>query len=109
MCVHKIKTTSGSLLDTLCLEEPDDDCDYYGLNRNIDNSHIDITALHLNIRGLNSKIGKLMYLIDNSFKYQSPEIVMLCKTWLKSNSPSHNQLLVLLKQTKQQCSMQLNK
>ena len=41
----------------------------------------------MNIRGLNSKIGELMYLIDNSFKYQSPEIVMLCETWLKSNSP----------------------
>ena len=87
MCVHKLEVTSSNLLDTLCLEEPDDNCDYYGLNKNIDNSHFDITALHLNIRGLNSKIGELTYLIDNSFKYQPPEIVMLCETWLKSNSP----------------------
>ena len=62
-------------------------CDYHDLNKGVDNSNSDITAIHLNIRGLNSKLGELTHLIDNSFICQPPEILMLCETWLKSNSP----------------------
>ena len=75
------------MLDSLGLEDLEDNCDYQDLNKTIDNQQSDLAAIHLNIRGLNSKIGELMHLIDNSLKCQSPEIIMLCETWLKSNSP----------------------
>ena len=68
MCVHKIGKTANNLLDSLCLEDPEDNCDYHELNKTIDNHHSDLATIHLNIRGLNSKIGKLIHLIDNSFK-----------------------------------------
>ena len=87
MCVHKSFRTSNSLLDSLGLEDLEDNCDYHDLNKTVDNQQSDLAAIHLNIRGVNSKIGELMHLIDNSLKCQSPEIIMLCETWLKSNSP----------------------
>ena len=87
MCVHKLVKTANNLLDSLGLEDLEDNCDYQDLNKTIDNQQSDLAAIHLNIRGLNSKIGELMHLIDNSLKCQSPEIIMLCETWLKSNSP----------------------
>ena len=90
MCVHKNSKTARSLLDSLCLDDPVDNCDYQELNKTIDNHQSDLSAVHLNIRGLNSKLGGLVHLIDNSFKYRPPEIVMLCETWLKSNSPRPN-------------------
>ena len=90
MCLHKPTRTDTSLLDSLSLDDPDDSCDYHDLANAIDNHQSDLTAVHLNIRGLNSKLGELSHLIDNSFKCQPPEIVMLCETWLKSNSPRPN-------------------
>ena len=87
MCVHKLGKTANNLLDSLGLEDPEDNCDYHDLNKTIDNQQSDLAAIHLNIRGLNSKIGELMHLIDNSLKCLSPEIIMLCETWLKSSSP----------------------
>ena len=87
MCVYKLVKTANNLLDSLGLEDLEDNCDYQDLNKTIDNQQSDLAAIHLNIRGLNSKIGELMHLIDNSLKCQSPEIIMLCETWLKSNSP----------------------
>ena len=90
MCVHKPNKTATSLLDSLSLDDPEDNCDYHDLANTIDNHQSDLSALHLNIRGVNSKIGELTHLIDNSFKSQPPDILMLCETWLKSNSPHPN-------------------
>ena len=90
MCVHKPIKTDTSLLDSLSLDDPDDNCDYHDLANVIDNRQSDLSAIHLNIRGLNSKVGELTYLIDNSFKSHTPDILMLCETWLKSNSPRPN-------------------
>ena len=90
MCVRKPINTDISLMNSLNLDEPEDNCDYHDLNNVIDNQRSDLTALHINIRGLNSKLGELAHLIDRSFKCQPPDILMLCETWLKSNSPRPN-------------------
>ena len=40
-----------------------------------------------NIRGITSKTSDLLYLLDNSFQNQTPDVVLLCETWLNDNSP----------------------
>ena len=90
MCVHNPTKRATSLLESLSLDDPEDNCDYHDLAKVIDNRQSDLSAVHLNIRGLNSKLGELTHLIDNSFTCQPPDILMLCETWLKSNSPRPN-------------------
>ena len=41
-------------------------CDYEELTKNIRKSSIDFTIIQQNIRGINSKIGDIKYLIDNT-------------------------------------------
>ena len=90
MCVRKPINTDTSLVNSLELDELEDNCDYHDLNNEIDNQRSDLTAVHMNIRGVNSKQGELAHLIDRSFKCQPPDILMLCEIWLKSNSPRPN-------------------
>ena len=41
-------------------------CDYEELTKNITKSSNDFTIIQQNIRGINSKIGDIKYLIDNT-------------------------------------------
>ena len=41
-------------------------CDYEELTKNITRSSNDFTIIQQNIRGINSKIGDIKYLIDNT-------------------------------------------
>ena len=47
----------------------------------------DLKLIHLNIRGINSKLFELNQLIDQTFTPHHPDIVLLCETWLKQRSP----------------------
>ena len=88
MCVHNtIPSNTLCLSDTIDFEEIVDNCDYDTLGKRIENSEADLSVIQLNIRGLTSKQGDLKHLIDNSFRQQLPDILLLCETWLKSNSP----------------------
>ena len=40
-----------------------------------------------NIRGISSKITELKHLLDNSFNKETPDIVLLCETWLNDKTP----------------------
>ena len=50
----------------------------------------DLNIIHLNVRGINSKITELNYLIEHSLKGQTPDIIALCETWLTKDSPTPN-------------------
>ena len=63
-------------------------CDYEELMKNIVRSSNDFTIIQQNIRGINSKIGDIKYLIDNTYVTGYPDCMLLCKTWLGSHSPS---------------------
>ena len=69
----------------------DDTCDYLTndslelIERNVS----DLNIVHLNIRGLKSKINDLNELLD---KLKNPEIIILNETWLKE---SDNKRIIL--------------
>ena len=84
MCVHKILRNSSLNLD---LETGVDTCDYEDLNNSIQCDSGDLSVLQYNIRGLNSKIWNLNHLIDKLQNNGHPDIVLICESWLKTNSP----------------------
>ena len=63
-------------------------CDYEELKKDIMRSNNDFTIIQHNIRGINSKIGDIKYLIDNTYVMGIPDCMLLCKTWLGLHSPS---------------------
>ena len=62
----------------------DDTCDYLTNDsvELIENNRSDLKIVHLNIRGLKSKINDLSDLL---VKLKNPEIIMLNETWLKES------------------------
>ena len=49
--------------------------------------HNDLVVLQLNIRGLFGKTEELKRLLYNSFKDKTPDVILLCETWMSANSP----------------------
>ena len=91
MCFAKTKTLKSlrSIKDNqnteLDLEiNCDDTCDYLTNDsiELIENNVSDLKIVHLNIRGLKSKINDLSDLLG---KLKNPEIIMLNETWLKES------------------------
>ena len=62
----------------------DDTCDYLTNDsiESIENNGNDLKIVHLNIRGLKSKVNDLSHLL---VKLKNPEIIMLNETWLKES------------------------
>ena len=56
-------------------------CDYEELTKNITKSSNDFTIIQQNIRGINSKIGDIKYLIDNTYATGHLDCILLCETW----------------------------
>ena len=50
----------------------------------------DLLIMQLNVRGLSSKTDQIKRLIDNNPCNKSPEVILLCETWLNKGSPSIN-------------------
>ena len=82
MCVHKIKLEPSIDLDTCT-----DSCDYEELDNSIHCDSGDLSILHFNIRGLSLKLGNLNNILDKLQDNGHPDIVLLCESWLKTNSP----------------------
>ena len=80
MCVHRVTTHQG--LDT---DDFLDSCEYESPNKKIQYDPGDLNLLHLNIRGLNSKIPDLLNLTKNCIQ---PGAIMISETWLKKHSPT---------------------
>ena len=64
-----------------------DNCDYLPVDDCISLNSNDIVVLQLNIRGLQGKVDKLKWLINENFKGKEPDILLLCETWMSANSP----------------------
>ena len=84
MCVHKIQRDSTLNLD---LETGIDTCDYEDLNNSIQCDSGDLSVLQYNIRGLNSKLCNLNNLLDKLQNNGYPDVLLICESWLKTNSP----------------------
>ena len=91
MCVHKITDRLDSLdgHDKLELETGTykDNCDYIALENVQPACDKDLTIVQINIRGIQSKINELKYLIDHCYQNTTPDIILICETWLTPNSP----------------------
>ena len=64
------------------LDEGLDSCDYVEMNNLITTEKGDLTIIQLNVRGITSKQTKVKELIDTSIKSNTPDIILLCETWL---------------------------
>ena len=47
----------------------------------------DLCVIQLNIRGIGSKLSQLKHLIDTCVENRTPDIIILCETWLIPFSP----------------------
>ena len=72
----------------LTLSDNSFDCNYIDVAKSINTSNSDLRIIQHNIRGISSKLVDLKHLIDNSFNKETPDIVLLCETWLNDNSPT---------------------
>ena len=63
-------------------------CNYEELEKHVARSSNDFTLIQQNIRGINSKIGDIKYLIENTYKSGHPDCILLCETWLGPHSPT---------------------
>ena len=83
MCVHNITKGYDELsregLDTKYTYDCNDNCDYAEPNNSIQTEHDDLTILHLNIRGLYSKLGQMTYLIDHLLANCVPDVLHYVK------------------------------
>ena len=58
-----------------------DKCDYVDYRDPINVSSNDLVILHLNIRGLYSKLCQLKALLNEVTEGKKPDILLLCETW----------------------------
>ena len=83
MCVHPVE--NRNLIHTTDKYETIGVYDYvYKLN---DVNTDDFVVLQLNIRGITSKKSQLIDLLDNTAVGKTPDVVILCGTWLTPFSP----------------------
>ena len=88
MCMHQSKQArefSGKVDFTLSGDN--DCCEYIDVAKRIHSHGKDLRILQMNIRGITSKVSDLLYLIDHTFQNQTPDVILLCETWLNDNSP----------------------
>ena len=87
MCLHpRNDTLDKSVVNTFNCTLIDN-CDYLPVDDCILLNSNDIVVLQLNIRGLQGKIDRLKWLINENFKGKEPDILLLCETWMSANSP----------------------
>ena len=87
MCLHpRNDTLDKSVVNTFNCTLIDN-CDYLPVDDCIPLNSNDIVVLQLNIRGLQGKVDKLKWLINENFKGKEPDILLLCETWMSDNSP----------------------
>ena len=88
MCMHQSKQAREfvSRVD-FTLSGDDDSCEYIDVAKRINSHEKDLRIIQMNIRGITSKVSDLLYLIDHSFYNETPDVILLCETWLNDNSP----------------------
>ena len=69
-------------------DNDDSGSEYVDVAKRINSDEKDLRILHLNIRGLTLKQSDLVYLIENVFQDQTPDVITLCETWLTDMSPT---------------------
>ena len=92
MCLNNCRASIDCKINDLKLQTTDitDSCEYIDYDDNWPSQHTDLLVLQLNIRGAQSKLNELKYLIDNNPCKRVPDVILLCETWQTPTSPSIN-------------------
>ena len=92
MCLNNCRASIDNKINDLKLQSSDltDTCEYIHYEDNWPCQNSDLLVLQLNIRGAQSKLNELKYLIDNNPCKRVPDVILLCETWQTPSSPSIN-------------------
>ena len=89
-CIPGCYQLRQDILETEFTIDLPDNCDYVGCNNSITIGDGDLSFLELNIRGLFSKLPDLLQLIDSVSSERSPDVLLLCETWLTKHTRAFN-------------------
>ena len=89
-CIRGRDQLQQDILETEFTIDLPDNCDYVDCNNSITIGDGDLSFLELNIRGLYSKLPDLLQLIDSVSSERSPDVLLLCETWLTKHTPTFN-------------------
>ena len=92
MCLNNCRASIEPKINDLRLHSTDltDTCEYLDYEDNWAANKTDLLVLQLNIRGVQSKLSELQYLIDNNPCKKVPDVILLCETWQTPSTPSIN-------------------
>ena len=95
MCVHPVNflhrnTDQNALSNSAIYDGTIDLCDYMDVDNRLELGDCDLAVMHLNVRGLVGKLDLLKKLHNENFGEHSPDVLLLCETWMSTNSPSVN-------------------
>ena len=93
MCVHPVNSLinvadSNNVLYDAIYDGTIDPCDYMDVDNRLEIGDCDLAVLHLNIRGLVGKSNLFKKLLNENFGDHSPDVLLICETWMSKNSPS---------------------
>ena len=90
MCLHPVvKGLDRLSQEVYSIDESLDEfdtCDY--VEGSFSTSSNDLCIVQLNIHGISSKQTNLKHLIDHCIEDRSPDIMIMCETWLSPFSPN---------------------
>ena len=89
MCVHPLAHVHNTVdLSNLSVYDSTlDNCDYVDVDNRLDIGDSDLGIFHLNVRGLVGKLEFLKKLLNENFGDHSPDVLLLCETWMSKKSP----------------------
>ena len=64
-----------------------DSCDYINVDNTLLCDQNSLTCMQMNVRGISSKKTEVRHLIDNCLCNDTPDVLLLCETWLTPFSP----------------------
>ena len=70
--------------------EINDSCDYVNVDKTLTCEQNNLKCVQINVMGISSKKTEVMHLIDNCLCNDTPDVLLLCETWLMPFSPVLN-------------------
>ena len=87
--VKGIDNLDRPVLDTNYMRPDNDNCDYIDYHeKQVSINNLDLSVIHINVRGLASKIDDLTRLVRNCTNIGEVDIVFISETWLNPFSPN---------------------
>ena len=88
MCLVKTNKIAARTRQRIFDIDDLNNCEHEELKNQVMRSSNDFTIIQHNIRGINSKIGDIKHINDNTYVKGIPDCMLLCETWLGPHSPS---------------------